>query len=301
MLSAGPDAGLPDRAPATGSNTQTRDAAGVRPRVPAPAVAAAAPTGEAEGLRQATATIAGSVLDQSGGSLPGAQLTLTDTKTGTQVRVDTDAAGTFAFRDLQPSRYELVVGGLPGFTTVSNVLTLPSGAAVRRAITLHSEASRRPSPCAAPVHRRQTVHGRGRLDHPNRSLTVAAATRFQQFVTHSIAGDVFPVLSAQEAPGVAPIRVGGNIGRRVRSGTSIRSARRLSLQWISAVSLTGRVGVDGFVNDLTPVAAEAGAEPPMELTESALDAVRQWMFTPTLLNGRRWRPTSRCTWSSGGS
>ena len=40
------------------------------------------------------------------------------------------------------------------------------------------------------------------------------------------------------------------------------------------------------MNDVEPVSAEAGAEPPMEFIESALDAVRQWRFTPTLLNGR---------------
>jgi hypothetical protein len=32
------------------------------------------------------------------------------------------------------------------------------------------------------------------------------------------------------------------------------------------------------------VPADAGSQPPIDLVEAALEAVRQWAFTPTLLN-----------------
>jgi hypothetical protein len=44
--------------------------------------------------------------------------------------------------------------------------------------------------------------------------------------------------------------------------------------------------MDGGMTDLSAVAPDAGSRIPAELTESALDAVRQWTFTPTLLNGQ---------------
>jgi protein TonB len=51
------------------------------------------------------------------------------------------------------------------------------------------------------------------------------------------------------------------------------------------VRLIGRIAVDGSINDVTATVSEPAAVPPAEFTRAALDAVRQWTFTPTLLNG----------------
>jgi len=45
--------------------------------------------------------------------------------------------------------------------------------------------------------------------------------------------------------------------------------------------LVGRIGIDGFLSDLRDTSAESQPA----LLASALEAVRQWEFTPTLLNG----------------
>jgi protein TonB len=98
---------------------------------------------------------------------------------------------------------------------------------------------------------------------------------------HSIGAGVFPVLSAQEV-----IRVGGS----VKAPKKMKDVKPICPSTAPAgetmVRLTGRVSVDGFVVDLTPVPADAGPEPPIDLVEAALAAVRQWAFTPTLLNGQ---------------
>ena len=44
--------------------------------------------------------------------------------------------------------------------------------------------------------------------------------------------------------------------------------------------LAGRIGIDGLLTDLQDVGSEAQAA----YVASALAAVRQWVFTPTLLN-----------------
>jgi TonB-like protein len=90
------------------------------------------------------------------------------------------------------------------------------------------------------------------------------------------------VLSAQGTP-AAPVRVGGNL----RPPTKTRDVRPVCPASVpetdTVVRLTGRIGMDGTVIDL---ALAPGTELPVELTSSALDAVRQWTFTPTLLNGQ---------------
>ena len=47
----------------------------------------------------------------------------------------------------------------------------------------------------------------------------------------------------------------------------------------------GRIGVDGTINEVTLVPGVTGNDPLPEFVQSAVDAVRQWAFTPTLLNG----------------
>jgi hypothetical protein len=52
------------------------------------------------------------------------------------------------------------------------------------------------------------------------------------------------------------------------------------------VRLVARVGVDGFMNEVRQITGDTTYAPaPPEFVESALEAVRQWGYTPTLLNG----------------
>jgi hypothetical protein len=50
--------------------------------------------------------------------------------------------------------------------------------------------------------------------------------------------------------------------------------------------LTARIDTNGLVLEIVPVPAATGAEPPQEFIDSAIAAVREWKFTPTLLNGQ---------------
>jgi hypothetical protein len=53
----------------------------------------------------------------------------------------------------------------------------------------------------------------------------------------------------------------------------------------ATVSLAGRIGRDGFMYNVTSVAA-SDSQPPVELIDAARNAVGQWVFAPTLLNGQ---------------
>ncbi len=58
---------------------------------------------------QVTATLTGTVTDQSGGVIPGAQVTLTDETTKESRMVETNATGLYAFPSLAPDAYDLKV------------------------------------------------------------------------------------------------------------------------------------------------------------------------------------------------
>lgn len=233
-----------------------------RRSVPAPAGRLGTARLAEAGQREA-GSILGSVLDQSGASLPGALLTAVDMQAGLQYDTVTDGAGRFAFRDLQPARYELV-SRLAGFAAVTNVMTLTSGGTIERIITM---------PLGTVQETITVVCG------PEPRAGVAAP------VLQGLAGFLFPVLSAQ-TPGAAPVRVGGNVQAPRKLTDAAPACPTTTVPATDVwVRLTGRIGVDGFVNDAAPLPRDPGTEPPMEYVESALDAVRQWRFTPTLLNG----------------
>ena len=270
------------RAPLTNdANADTRPPAGSTPLASAPRPAVTARPDRPAPPGQATATLAGSVLDQSGGTLPGTQLTLTDTQTGTQLMVRTDAAGRFAFRNLQPGQYELAAS-LVGFATMRHVLPVASGDALQRTITLPLGSIQESITlvCSAPAVNEPVKASSARSTARDVAEILSAAARLPHRVMHSLGAGVFPVLSAQERP----IRVGGSI----KAPKKIKDVKPMCPSTAPAgetrVRLTGRVSVDGFIDDLTPVPADAGPESPTELVEAALVAVRQWVFTPTLLN-----------------
>jgi hypothetical protein len=214
---------------------------------------------------QTTASITGTVLDESSGSVPGAQLTLTDTAAGTQFTAVTEAQGRFAFTDLPPSRYELVVRN-PGFVSVSNIFALSSGGAVQRTITLPLGTVQETITvrCGAPA---------------------ASSTALPKAWLAGVWSSIFPTVWAQE-PGGGARRVGGSVQPPMKTKDVKPKCPAMLPPTDTTVRLTGRIGVDGLMNDVAPVPSESGAEPPSELIDAATEAVRQWTFTATRLNGQ---------------
>jgi beta-lactamase regulating signal transducer with metallopeptidase domain len=222
---------------------------------------------------QSTGTVSGTVLDSSGAAVPGTELTLTDSGTGAQFTGRSDAAGQFGFTNLRPAKYELVAR-LPGFATTTNVVTVDAGGTVSRTITLPLGTLREQITiaCGAPQEASAGVS----TTHVSRVMQVRATlARTGSQAWRS----VFGVVSAQ------PVRVGGNI----RAPQKTKHVSPVCPPGAAAVGerkvrLTGRVGVDGLLTDLSSVALEP--EAPAAFVEAALEAARQWTFTPTLLNGQ---------------
>jgi beta-lactamase regulating signal transducer with metallopeptidase domain len=206
-------------------------------------------------------TISGRTLDQWGATLPGVQLTLTDLEGRAALTTVTDAMGQFAFRDLPSTKYELAAA-LAGFAAIRDLVTIAPGAAVQRTITMP-------------------------LGTVQETITVSCGTApLTAQASRLIAGPLdamFPTLLAQEFDRV-------QVGGAIRPPMKVRDVRPLCPAAVptneTTVRLTGRIDVDGIISDPKPVPSDGGAPPTADLINSAMDAVRQWRFTPTILDGR---------------
>lgn len=156
-------------------------------------IAAASPA-----LAQTTgATLQGSIVDEQGGVLPGATLTITNVETGVSRAVTTDERGWYRAAALLPGAYELRVE-LPGFVTyVRSGLTLTIGQEATVSVTLK----------LATVQETVTVTAETPLVETTKSAIGTTITR-SQLDALPLAGRNFATL-ALTAPGITGVGGGG--------------------------------------------------------------------------------------------
>jgi beta-lactamase regulating signal transducer with metallopeptidase domain len=177
--------------------------------------------------RSATALgrVEGVLYDQFGGLLPGASVTLVQAGTGARHEVLSNASGAFAIGSLTAGDYELTTS-LPGFSTVTNIVTVRAGTALRRQITL-------------PLGTLEEVVSVSCLDNGIAS-TVAPGAR-----------EAF--LQGQPTPALFTGGIGGQI-RVPRKLVHVRPTCPVGIRRNPAlVTLTGRIGIDGLLTDLRAV------------------------------------------------
>jgi hypothetical protein len=201
----------------------------------------------------------GVLYDQLGGLLPGANVSLVQQPNGGRYDTTTDRNGAFRFTLLPPGDYELYTS-LPGFSTVTNRIRLDAGTVIERSITL-------------PIGTLQeTVSVTG----PSGPAVVSSVGPRSTTHTHT-----------RSAPEPRTFYTGG-IGGQIRVPTKIVHMAPLyppNLQNASGiVLLEGRIGIDGYLSDLRDVTGSRSSDVHQAFLASALDAVSQWEFRPTLLN-----------------
>jgi protein TonB len=96
------------------------------------------------------------------------------------------------------------------------------------------------------------------------------------FVTGAI-----PLTAAPDAP-PPKIRVGGNVAQAnlISNPKPVYPAAAKEARVQGTVTLEIEITEDGMVRDIS------SATGPPELIQSAVDAVKQWVYKPTLLNGQ---------------
>ena len=176
----------------------------------------------------------------------------------------TDRGGSFAFRGLAAGDYELVTE-LPGFTPVKNVIRAEAGATVRRHIMLPiGTVQETIHVTCASSDLVATKPGAPTASTPGPSERQAAAGRWR----------IEPRSSTFT----------GGIGGQIKTPAKLVHTNPVCPTGVTAqstvVKLAGRIGIDGEFSDLHDISSDA--QPPY--VASAMEAARQWRFTPTLLN-----------------
>lgn len=127
---------------------------------------------------------------------------------------------------------------------------------------------------------RQEVELRDARDW-NRAVTLQLGSLSE--TVDILASRVAPPTAAPASVGPQPVRVGGSI-RVPKKIRHVRPTYPLSMRetgHTGTVPLEAVIGTDGSVSSVRVVSAQVHPD----LAVAAVDAVRQWLFTPTLLNG----------------
>jgi len=203
------------------------------------------PVAAARARQAGPAPLAGTIYDVTGAVMPGVEVVLVDANQITQV-VTSDAGGRFEFPPVAPGKYVLEAT-LPGFRSLRHELELREARDWHRAVTLQ-------------------------VGDLMETISVRASR-----VTA-------PAPQAPSGTGpAAPVRVGGNVRAPLKE-VDVRpvyppAMRQAGLTGV--VPIEAIIGRDGSVSSVRVLSAQVHPD----LAIAAADAVRQWRFTPTLLNG----------------
>lgn len=195
-------------------------------------------------------TVTGSIVDPSDAALPGVTVVAVDTTRGARHEIQTNRTGRFEMVGLPDGPYVLEVS-LPGFQSVSEKFTL-DGQDVQRDISLQLGSLS------------ETI-----------AVTRGGNPPTYEGQRYSLPRATCGPASAQAAAGA--VRIGGQIRQPVK----LRHVSPIYPEGVTGgvVRMDAVIGLDGLVQE-TKVTNDA----PASLAQAAVDAVRQWEFSPTLLN-----------------
>jgi len=216
-----------------------------------------APAGEA--------TLAGRIVDQTGAAVPGVDVWIGQTGDTQGRRTVTDASGAYQLQRLAAGDY-VVQTRLPGFASTRAVVTVPATGRVEHSLQLD----------LGSLMETITVVGTRDTSRPPRDPVTRPAPTRQEFSAPKILKDLPP------APTGVPIRVGGAIKApaKVADVRPVYPAAAQAAGREGWVVLNAVIDTQGLVKTVTPAQASE-----TDLTTAAMAAVKQWKFTPTLLNG----------------
>jgi TonB family protein len=213
---------------------------------------------------QALASFTGRVVDPTNALLPGAVITLTNTQTKARYEVTTNREGRYEIPGIPPGQY-VMESQLPGFAPLKWEVTV-SGQNIDRDLTL--ELGR--------LQETITV-GAGGGWGPPRAKDPDQDARIEAYKKK---------LAAQEANCASkPATTGLEIGGNIRTPSKLRDVRPVYPAALATSGVSGTVvldaviGTEGLVDETRVVSA---SHP--DFAAALTDAVKQWQFSPTLLN-----------------
>jgi TonB family protein len=242
--------------------------------------------------------LSGVVTDPTGGLIPGATVSARLVGSATDAASAVSRAdGRFALSELPAGSYDVRVE-LPAFRTFTRRVQIDraSGAFVnaelalgRLSETLHVKTPE-PGAVALPAIAEGEWQAQLNKDPGNAALFFELAKQYYQrerFVeSDSMAQQGIDLMNrgvpAQPPARVASGQVGGNVKepRKIRDVKPVYPSAALSANVTGVVVLEATIGRAGTVGNVRVVRSVSG------LDQTAAGAVRQWIFTPTFLNGQ---------------
>jgi TonB family protein len=215
-------------------------------------------------VAQAFGTVGGSIVDPMNGALPGVTLVLTNTQSQAKYEVRSDRAGRYEFVGLTAGEY-LLEAQMPGFAVLRGRLTV-AGQSVQQDLKL--EVGTLSESITVRAKAGSSEYALTTVNQPARDMAAIERTlrqREQKCVSAS--------------PGAAS--GGGNLQPplKLRDVRPYYPPSAVNAGVEGAVVLRGRIGTDGTIDEVNVVSS-----PHPDLSQSATEAVREWQFTPTLLN-----------------
>jgi len=210
-------------------------------------------------------TLSGTVLDSTNRVLPDTKLVVTNAVSRAKHEVRSDRTGHFEFLGLPPGEYGLEVS-IPGFSTFRDQITVVARnidrtiqlevGSLEETITVTGSVagSSDPEPPADQAERRQQLRTKAEA-RQRATLEKCGSTP-----AGPMGGQI-----------LVPIRL---TSANPRYPDNLRTAGIGGVVTMDAV-----IGVDGNIQDVRAVTS-----PHPDLERAAIEAVRQWQFTPTLLN-----------------
>jgi TonB family protein len=217
----------------------------------ATAVAIALITGGVAVAQNAFARVSGVITDQTGAVLPNTTIRLTHVASGTKHEVRTGPNGTYDLAGLVSGDYTLEAEQL-GFSAYREAVTFSPGQLLAKNLVMQVgtlQETLNVVDTDTPAPERRSVQTPGKYSERCEATTT----------------------------------VGGNIRVPIKL-VDVRPRYPINLRASAAegvVRLNTTIGVDGKV-----AAVSVASSPSVDMSEAAIGAVRQWEFTPTLLNCR---------------
>jgi TonB family protein len=206
-------------------------------------------------------TLSGTVVDQTNGFLPNTTLVLTNSASQARHEVKTDRTGHYEFVGLPSGDYTLQVTQL-GFTTLTESIAIARD--LQRTIELQVGSLQETINIIGGPSDRAPDPDRA---EKRRALRQKAQERQQR--------------ATEQCGRAGAGGVGGNILQpwKIADVKPVYPETLSSTRTGGVVAMEALIGVDGTVRDV-----RVTSSPHPDLDRAATDAVRQWEFTPTILN-----------------
>lgn len=200
------------------------------------------------------ATVSGTATDEGGAVLVNATLELSNVRTQAKYEVRTDQSGAFEFVGLPAGDYTFDARVL-GFEPLTDAVTIGVGESVQKNVALKIGTVR------------ETITVTDDHDQPAAStqgtrVNAGRTPRQRPCPNPAVGGCIGPPLKVKDVRPVYP-----------------PALRESAMQ--GTVSIEGQIGTDGRMKDMRVLSS-----PHPAFERAALDAVGEWEFTPTTLNGR---------------